>query len=152
MTSTRTSHPIVDAFVGAWNRRELTAFGDLLHSDFKWHIAVTDYDDPKMRPLHSKLLAGKNLQWEKSIYDRAETLEIFGRIFGTTSEFGITPTSVIADGDRIAVELVGRAKNQTNGRRYDNLYCYIFHILDGKIILFREYQDTLLLFDVWVAD
>ncbi len=152
MTDRAEANRLVAAFVQAWNGRDVAALAEIFHPDFQWHIAVTAYDDPTLRPLQSKLLAGKNLPWAKSIYDKAETLAIFGRIFAATNRFAVRATSVIVDGDKIAIELVGDALNEANGRRYDNLYCYVFHTAEGKITLFREYQDTLLLFDAWVAD
>jgi len=143
---------LAEGFITAWNTRDLAAFGRLFHPEFKWHIAVTDHDDPVMRPLQSKLLEGKNLSWPKSIFDKAATLAIFQGIFDRTSQFSIAPKSFTAQDDRVVVELVGDAINEQNGRRYNNLYCYVFQMKDGQIVLFREYQDTLLLFDVWSAD
>jgi len=132
--------------------RDLAAFDQIFHPEFRWHIAVTEHGDANMKPLQSKLLRGMNLPWQKSVYDKAETLGIFSSIFAGTPQFSIELRSVIADGDRVALELVGNGRNQASGRTYDNLYCYVFECRGGKIRLFREYQDTLLLFDVWVAD
>jgi ketosteroid isomerase-like protein len=143
---------LAERFVFAWNGRDLEGFDRLLHPDFSWHIAVTDYDDPQLRPLQSKLLAGRNIAWTKSIFDKPETLTKFSRIFAAAPQFGIELRSVIAEDDRAALELVGHAVNPVNGRRYDNLYCYIFERRDGQLLLLREYQDTLLMFDVWVAE
>jgi ketosteroid isomerase-like protein len=52
-------------FVRAWNARDLDAFDRLFHRDFQWHITVTEHGDPNMRPLHSELLTGKNLPWQR---------------------------------------------------------------------------------------
>jgi ketosteroid isomerase-like protein len=152
MTRQLTNHQLAEGFVRAWNANDILALGALFHPDFTWHIAVTGYDEPQLRPLQSQLLKGKNLPWKKSIYNKAETLEIFGGILGAVREFRVELTSVISDGDKMALELLGTAFNETKGRRYDNIYCYVFHLREGKIVLFREYQDTLLLFDAWVAD
>lgn len=130
----------------------MSAFDVLFHPSFQWHIAVTDRGDPSIRPLQSKLLAGRSLPWAKAIYNKAETIAIFSGIFQRTPEFSINPRSFTAEGNRVAVELVGSARNQANGRRYNNLYCYIFEREGEQITLFREYQDTLLLFDAWVAE
>ena len=143
---------IAKAFVEAWNARDLAAMRDLLHDDFTWHIAVTEPGVEKLRPLQSKLLEGKNLSWEKAIYNKEETLQIFEGIFATTSQFSIKPYSYTAQDDRVAVELVGDAYNFDKNRVYKNLYCYMLQVRDGKLVLFREYQDTLLLFDAWIAD
>jgi ketosteroid isomerase-like protein len=142
---------LAQEFVAAWNTRDTDRFDRLLHPEFRWHIAVTDYDEPQLRPLQSKLHAGMNLPWNKSIYDKRETLSKFRAIFAIAEQFSIELRSVIAEGDRAALELVGNAINPANGRRYDNLYCYVFERRDDKLHLLREYQDTLLLFDVWVA-
>ncbi|WP_148288454.1 nuclear transport factor 2 family protein [Ilumatobacter nonamiensis] len=143
---------IADEFVAAWNDADADRLEQLFHPDFRWHIAVTDHDDPNMRSLQSELLDGMNLPWQQSIYDKAETLEVFRGIFAATDQFQLELKSVIADGDRAAIEAVGDAINPLNGRRYQNLYCYVFERRDDQLVLFREYQDTLHLFDVWVAE
>jgi hypothetical protein len=151
MSDLAQNRAIADAFVAAWNGRDIAALDRLFHPEFRWHIAVTDHGEETMRPLQSKLLAGMNLNWPKAIFDKAETLAIFSRMFAAIAQFSIAPKSFTSQDDRIAVELVGDALNEANGRRYANLYCYLFQVRDGQIVLFREYQDTLLLFDVWVA-
>jgi ketosteroid isomerase-like protein len=151
MAGDRSMRGLAEEFVAAWNGADIDHLGRLFHPEFRWHIAVTPYDQPQLRPLQSTLHAGMNLPWEKSIYDKTETLRIFGRIFSATDQFALELRSVIADQDRAALELVGSAVHPVNGRRYDNLYCYIFEMHDDQLVLLREYQDTLLLFDVWVA-
>jgi ketosteroid isomerase-like protein len=152
MGETSGMEALAEHFVAAWNARDLEQFDRLLHPDFRWHIAVTDYDEPQLRPLQSNLLMGMNIAWTKSIFDKAETLTKFSRIFATAQQFTIELRSVIAEDDRAALELVGDAINPANGRRYDNLYCYVIERHDDQLLLLREYQDTLLMFDVWVAE
>jgi len=49
----------------------------------------------------------------------------------------------IADGDHVAVE--ARGDNLTrSGARYDNDYCLVFRLEDGKIKEVREYCDSVL--------
>lgn len=143
---------LAEEFVVAWNTRDIESLERMFHPEFRWHIAVTDYDQSELRPLQSKLLSGMNIPWTKSIFDKSETLTKFSRIFGATDLFTIELRSVIAQGDRAALELVGTAVNPINGRRYNNLYCHVFERRDDQLVLLREYQDTLLMFDVWVAD
>ena len=72
-------------------------------------------------------------------------------ILATTAAFkdlipnGLSPTftSVIADGDRVAVEFVGGA-TLINGEDYSNEYCMVFTLSDGKIKSVNEYYCTLL--------
>jgi uncharacterized protein len=63
------------------------------------------------------------------------------------SLFAVRPRTVafnfIADGDYVAVE--ARGDNVTKaGERYDNQYCMVFRIENGKIREIREYCDSTL--------
>jgi uncharacterized protein len=150
-TDTAASKALAQEFVDGWNARDTRALERLLHDEFTWHVAVTEPGEPNVRPFRSKLLAGTHV-WEKAIRNKAETLAAFERLFATVEHFRISPHSFTAQEDRVVVELLGEAVNPANGRRYDNLYCYLFQVKDGQIVLFREYQDTLLVFDAWVAE
>jgi uncharacterized protein len=50
-------------------------------------------------------------------------------------------TSLIADGDRVAVEWTSRAHN-LRGEPYENFCVGIFTVRDGRITGVREYMDT----------
>lgn len=58
-------------------------------------------------------------------------------------EAGIESTvqRMIAEADYVAVQVNGRAKT-TSGKPYNNTYCHVFRICDGKIIEVTEYLDT----------
>ena len=60
----------------------------------------------------------------------------------------ITPENLIADGDFVAMQARGRSLAK-NGKRYDNTYCQIFKISDGKIREVTEYLDTELVTSVF---
>jgi uncharacterized protein len=49
----------------------------------------------------------------------------------------------IADGDHVVVEAKGDNLTKT-GQRYDNDYCLVFRLADGKIREIREYCDSVL--------
>jgi ketosteroid isomerase-like protein len=49
----------------------------------------------------------------------------------------------IADGDHVVVEARGNNLT-TSGARYDNDYCLVFRLADGKIREIREYCDSVL--------
>jgi uncharacterized protein len=49
----------------------------------------------------------------------------------------------IADGDYVAVEARGDNVTKT-GLRYDNHYCLVFRVVDGKIAEIKEYLDSAL--------
>jgi uncharacterized protein len=78
---------------------------------------------------------------------------VFKRTLGNCvdSRFDLTPEGFTCEGDRVAFEAASYAVNKQNGRVYDNRYHQLMRIRDGKIHELREYQDTLLIFDVWMA-
>lgn len=49
--------------------------------------------------------------------------------------------AVVAEGDTVVVEERMRAR-LANGRAYDNDYCFLFEVADGRIRRVREYMDT----------
>jgi len=51
--------------------------------------------------------------------------------------------SVIAEGDRVVVEFEGNGV-LSNGESYDNQYCMVFKLREGKICQVNEYFCTLL--------
>jgi uncharacterized protein len=53
----------------------------------------------------------------------------------------ITPYNLIADGDFVAMQAHGKALSK-NGTRYDNTYCHVFRIANGKVQEVTEYLDT----------
>ena len=54
----------------------------------------------------------------------------------------ISPVSMIAEGDRVAVEAQGYAE-LADGRVYDPQYHFLVTLRDGKVFEVREYMDTL---------
>ena len=53
----------------------------------------------------------------------------------------ITPVSMIAEGERVAVEATGFAE-LTDGRAYSPQYHFLVTVRDGKVFEVREYLDT----------
>ncbi len=53
----------------------------------------------------------------------------------------ITPVSMIAEGDKVAVEATGFAE-LTDGRTYEPQYHFLVTVRDGKVFEVREYMDT----------
>lgn len=60
----------------------------------------------------------------------------------------ITPTSLIAEGNMVAVEAEGFAI-MTSGRVYCPRYHLLFEIADGKVAAVREYMDTMHAWEVF---
>jgi ketosteroid isomerase-like protein len=53
----------------------------------------------------------------------------------------LTVRRVIADGEHVVVEAKGQAVTKT-GKPYDNEYCFVYRIVDGKVAEVTEYMDT----------
>jgi ketosteroid isomerase-like protein len=60
----------------------------------------------------------------------------------------VTPTSMIAEGNRVAVEAESFAE-LNNDRVYKGTYHYLFEITDGKISRVKEYLDTKHAYDIF---
>ena len=54
-----------------------------------------------------------------------------------------TPLTISADGDRVVVEARGQGRTK-RGESYNNNYCYVIEMKDGKMRELREYLDTAL--------
>lgn len=61
------------------------------------------------------------------------------------SQFATQYTSdahrLIAEGERVVVEARGHATTKA-GRQFNNTYCYVFRLADGKVKELTEYCDT----------
>jgi ketosteroid isomerase-like protein len=53
----------------------------------------------------------------------------------------LTPENFIADGDYVAMQARGKATT-TSGKPYNNTYCQVFRIANGKVQEVTEYLDT----------
>jgi uncharacterized protein len=65
---------------------------------------------------------------------------IDGRIRNTAHRF-------IAEGEHVVVEARGHNRTR-DGKPYDNAYCFVFRVADGKLQEVTEYMDTLLVASV----
>ena len=60
----------------------------------------------------------------------------------------ITPDNLIADGEYVAMQSRGKSTAK-NGKSYNNTYCHVFRITNGKVIEVTEYLDTELVTSVF---
>ena len=52
-----------------------------------------------------------------------------------------TAERIIAEGDQVMVEVRGEVMTKA-GRPYNNSYCFIYRLADGKVLELTEYCDT----------
>lgn len=70
--------------------------------------------------------------------------ELFGPLLAQFSGvFTSTASQIFADGDYVIVESQG-AGTTKGGEAYNNRYCLVFRMAEGKLIEAREYLDTAL--------
>jgi len=83
------------------------------------------------------------------LYSKEQIGQVFQRMAGRLkSGLKMTVKSALAEGDRVALELVSRGELE-NGRVYEQEYHTLMTIRDGKISQVREYLDTQHVFLTW---
>jgi len=86
------------------------------------------------------LVTGRS-SWSRRLTTAAEISRYYAYVRSRFRDPGKTvPERFIADGDLVAVEARGDNVAVT-GERYDNDYCLVFELRDGKIVEMREYMD-----------
>lgn len=125
---------LVRSFYEAGNRGDIDACMNLIADDVRWtNIGTTPF---------SGTYHGKPELAEK----------LLGPLFGRLKA-GIRTTieNILAEGDLVVALTSGTAET-TDGRPYNNQYCQVMRIKDGKIIEVTEYFDTQLTNAVFGVD
>jgi ketosteroid isomerase-like protein len=99
-------------------------FVEAMAEGFSWTVTGTTR--------WSRTYAGKQAVVKELFGALRERLD--GRIRTTAQRF-------IADGEHVAVEARGRNVTR-DGRPYENRYCFLFRVADGKLQEVTEYLDT----------
>jgi uncharacterized protein len=102
------------------------AFVDLMSDDFSWIFKGSTIWRGQYRgkaTVRSKLLA-----------------PLFANFDGTYTN---TARRIVAEGEMVVVECEGRVMTKS-GERYDNKYCYVIRMAEGKMSELTEYMDTAL--------
>jgi ketosteroid isomerase-like protein len=150
------SKDVARTFLAAWNACDLLAVDKLLADDFVWHVAVAGEGEIALRPFQSKALQGQRLPIPDLRTGKPDTLRFLANLLDPRTDerhrLRLREISMIAEGDRVAVEAEGDMINPANGRSYRNIYCLLLTIRDGQITVYKEYQDTLHIYDVVMAD
>ena len=115
---------LVTDFLAVFSQGDVPGIAERLHADATWWVSG------RMEGLsgtYTKEQMVKLLEGVTQIYKQGA--------------LRITPTSMIAENNRVAVEAESYAE-LNNGRVYNNIYHFLFEIADGKILRVREYMDT----------
>jgi ketosteroid isomerase-like protein len=118
---------IVQAFYDASNRGDLEACFELLADDIVW------------TNIGSTTLSGR-YEGKQDLSER-----LLGPLFGNLKA-GISTRvhRLIAEGDHVVAQTSGTAET-LDGRPYDNSYCWVIRLRDGRFAEVTEYMDTDLL-------
>jgi ketosteroid isomerase-like protein len=124
--STPSNRSIVDAVFRALAQGERQPFADAMADDFSWTIAG---NGPWARTWHGKDEVRRGLM-----------APLFAQFAGT---YRNRAARIVCDGDVVVVECRGHVATKA-GQRYDNHYCYVIDIREGKMLALTEYMDTAL--------
>ncbi len=115
---------IARTFYEAANGGEIPRSIELLADDVTWtNIGTTPF---------SGTFVGKQAVMDKLLVRVLRRLE---RGIQTTIE------NMIGEGEYVVVQSRGRAMTR-GGEAYNNTYCHVFRVRDGRIISVTEYMDT----------
>ncbi len=122
--SAPTNKQIVQDIFAELARGESKLFVESMADDFRW------------------ILAGVT-KWTQTFEGKQAVLtDLFALLSSTLAGPIITTAQrFIADGDYVAVEARGQSTTKA-GIPYNNKYCFIFRLADGKLREVTEYMDT----------
>jgi uncharacterized protein len=66
---------------------------------------------------------------------------LFAAVREVLSSGRMTAVNAVAEGDQVVVEFEGTGRTR-DGRDYNNRYCNVFRVANGRITRIREYLDT----------
>lgn len=125
MADTEGNKAIVADFFETFSKGDVPGVIDRMHDDGSWWVSGAIEG---MSGTYPKAMLAELLDGARALY-REGALRI-------------TPISMIAEGDRVAVEATSFATME-DGRVYANSYHFLVTLRDGKIATVREYMDTI---------
>ena len=125
MTVETNKQLIRDAFE-ALGRSDVGPLHDLMRDDFAWII--------EGQSRFSRSYEGKEAV-------KRDLLDLLFQAFATPYRFTID--EIIAEGDRVVLRGRGEVRTKA-GKDYNNSYCFVLALEDGKLVELREYLDTAL--------
>lgn len=126
---TSTSKDVVLQAWKAFRSRDPARIADVFTADAEWFAPPDNAT--------ARVIGGTHHLVGQDRIVRFLTVEFPAVFTDVTVEF----RTVVAEGDTVVVEERMRA-TLANGRFYDNDYCFLFEVRDGRIRRVREYMDT----------
>src|SRR5262245_39930368 len=122
---------LIQDVYAAWAKGEWSVFFNILADDVRWTVIGTS---PVSRAYTSK----------QGFFEGA-TKPLSAKLAGP-----IQPTvrNIIAEGDNVVLQWEGKATSKS-GKPYNNSYCWVMKIIDGKVTEGIAYIDTELVSELW---
>ncbi len=126
--STETTRTLIEDFYTALRKGDRPRLMELLAPDAVW---IPPVSAPVPRT-----------EGAKAIVD-ALGGQVVRDMFDLSKPFGLEIRRVIADGDVAVVQQRLTATAKATGKAYDNQYCWVYEVRDGRIAVLEEYADTI---------
>jgi ketosteroid isomerase-like protein len=125
--SAEENRKVVQAFYDAGNRGDMDTCSDLIADDIVWtNIGTTS-------------LSGR-FEGKQELQDK-----LLGPLFGgLKAGINMHVHNLVAEGDYVVAQTSGTAET-LDGRPYNNSYCWVIRLRDGRFAEVNEYMDTDLL-------
>jgi len=68
--------------------------------------------------------------------------QVVRETFDLSKPFALEIRRIVADGDVAVVQQRLTATSKATGNDYDNQYCWVYEVRDGRIAVLEEYADT----------
>jgi ketosteroid isomerase-like protein len=92
-----------------------------------------------------------NHQFSGAVVGKNAFVELVGRVAaGLAKMINLEVENLIAAGEWVVVECAGRATT-VRGEPYDNRYCMLWRVRDGKLVELKEYNDSALVIEKFRA-
>jgi len=129
MLENEQNREIMAGVMDALSRGDTKPFAEAMADDFTWRLTGST--------AWSGVYAGKDDV-------RGRLIKALFAQFSTT--YTNTPRRILADGDHVVVECRGEVST-TKGKSYNNEYCWVVRMREGKMAELTEYFDTALVTD-----
>ncbi len=125
---TQETREIVEAYYAALGKGDKARLLELLDPEVYWIPPVTAPFEPirGAEPLADAL--GRT---------------VVKTMFDISKPFNLEVRRMVVDGDVAVVQQRLQATAKATGLPYDNQYCWVYTVRDGKIVEMEEYADTL---------
>ena len=81
-------------------------------------------------------------RFARTFHGRDDVVQnLFAEVGAVLASGRMIPINALAEGDQVVVAFEGQGRTK-DGRDYNNRYCSVFRVVNGRITHIREYLDT----------